>query len=242
MILGLFGEAGSGKDTVADLIQKILHDARVKRTSFAGPVYALAAALVGTTVEDLANRDSKEKFRFMSICNNRIEEFVELAASYGMSRDDVLFAVPDFIEILVENFNSPHEIVDRTDGLETPLLVAELYISPRKLLEFVGTEFGRNMLGENVWLDLVKAQGAKNPDSILIVTDVRFPNEVRVIDYLVEIIAPDNKFRIESTHASAAGIPSRLRNDLIINNQNGLSELEENVHIMLRNLATKGLV
>lgn len=52
------------------------------------------------------------------------------------------------------------------------------YADVRRLLQRLGTEGGRNILGENIWVDtaFARAQGDK-----IVVTDVRFPNEAEGI-------------------------------------------------------------
>jgi hypothetical protein len=62
--------------------------------------------------------------------------------------------------------------------------------SPRRLMQLLGTEFGRNTLRPGIWLDLferdyerLRAQGAK-----VVVSDVRFPNEADRIRSLGGII------------------------------------------------------
>lgn len=47
----------------------------------------------------------------------------------------------------------------------------------RRLLQRFGTEAGRNIHGEDVWVNLTAAQVAAVPGPVVI-TDVRFPNEV----------------------------------------------------------------
>jgi deoxynucleotide monophosphate kinase-like protein len=49
----------------------------------------------------------------------------------------------------------------------------------RQLMQRLGTEAGRNILGENIWVDttMAKARGYEN----VVITDVRFPNEANAI-------------------------------------------------------------
>ena len=51
--------------------------------------------------------------------------------------------------------------------------------SPRQLLQTLGTEWGRNMMGENFWVEIFR-NAAEQYDTV-VVSDVRFPNEVDVI-------------------------------------------------------------
>lgn len=47
----------------------------------------------------------------------------------------------------------------------------------RRLLQAMGTEAGRKILGENIWVDTVFRQIAEQGDENVVITDVRFPNE-----------------------------------------------------------------
>lgn len=50
----------------------------------------------------------------------------------------------------------------------------------RRLLQYMGTEVGRNLLGENIWVDAVlhKAEKVSGP---VVITDVRFINELEAV-------------------------------------------------------------
>ncbi|WDS51778.1 deoxynucleoside monophosphate kinase [Streptomyces phage Triumph] len=53
------------------------------------------------------------------------------------------------------------------------------YPEVRALLQRAGTEAGRKVLGENVWVDALFREFADAP--ALVLTDVRFPNEARAV-------------------------------------------------------------
>lgn len=49
------------------------------------------------------------------------------------------------------------------------------------LLQLLGTEWGRNTLSENIWVEIAQyraAEALKNPRAIVIIDDCRFPNEL----------------------------------------------------------------
>jgi hypothetical protein len=81
------------------------------------------------------------------------------------------------------------ELVD-TKGWEEAKRVPEV----RRLLQVMGTEAGRKVLGENVWVDAVFNQIAKNGDENVVITDARFPNEAQAVKaaggYMVRINRP----------------------------------------------------
>lgn len=47
----------------------------------------------------------------------------------------------------------------------------------RRLMQQLGTEVGRNIIGQDIWVNLA----AREMDDRTVVTDVRFPNEARLI-------------------------------------------------------------
>lgn len=50
----------------------------------------------------------------------------------------------------------------------------------RRLLQLMGTEVGRMLFGENVWVDIADDKIAKIPGDVVI-TDVRFDNEAEYV-------------------------------------------------------------
>lgn len=47
----------------------------------------------------------------------------------------------------------------------------------RRFLQMVGTEWARDTIGENVWVDLVRNKIKELPDQNIFISDYRFPNE-----------------------------------------------------------------
>lgn len=96
----------------------------------------------------------------------------------------------------------------------------------RLLLQRMGTEVGRMLLGENVWVDIVARQIYKGQNYVI--TDVRFPNEVDYIHYLggkvVRIIRPG--VEPVNSHVSDSGIGA-LETDGVIVNDGTLEDLRD---------------
>lgn len=62
----------------------------------------------------------------------------------------------------------------------------ELFPEARRLLQNLGTEVGRNMIGEHTWVQVMARKiddhrGAGHP---VVVTGIRFPNEIQMIEEL----------------------------------------------------------
>lgn len=69
----------------------------------------------------------------------------------------------------------------------------------RRFLQVLGTEVGRNMFGEDCWVNLALYENGKPKDGI-VVSDVRFPNEAEAIRDIGGVVA-----RIERPGAGLAG-------------------------------------
>ena len=61
--------------------------------------------------------------------------------------------------------------------------VKELFPEARRLLQALGTEVGRNMIGENVWVNIMarKIDDFLYADQPVVITGIRFPNELKMI-------------------------------------------------------------
>jgi len=55
-------------------------------------------------------------------------------------------------------------------------------ITPRLVLQEFGTDCMRNGFYDGIWVSLVKQQILNNPDINWVIPDVRFPNEMRMIN------------------------------------------------------------
>lgn len=131
MIIGIYGYAGSGKDTVAN---HIIKKYGFKKDSFAAPLKDAVSAifgwdrelLEGTTAESRAFRETSDEF-WSKKCGR--------------------------------------------------------LITPRIVLQEWGTQVARDNWHTNIWVDSFLARNKNNSENIII-TDIRFPNEM---DTLVEM-------------------------------------------------------
>ncbi|AGM46904.1 hypothetical protein AD45P2_00435 [Alteromonas phage vB_AmaP_AD45-P2] len=96
--------------------------------------------------------------------------------------------------------------------------------TPRKLMQTLGTGWGRNLVSENLWADLCKYRIETKIEkriNIVLVTDVRHTNEAQVIKNLggiiIDVQATD-KTALDM-HSSEARISSDLVTTVFINNK-----------------------
>lgn len=115
----------------------------------------------------------------------------------------------------------------------------------RLVLQWWGTEFRRKMFGDDYWRrKLLERLNSLSEDTLAIVTDVRFPDEVTQIKHLGGIMV--NVYRPgmddSSTHSSETALdnPPSTKDGFVMNyfdttivNDGSLSELQLKVHEVL---------
>lgn len=99
--------------------------------------------------------------------------------------------------------------------------------SPRELLQTLGTEWGRNMVRDDIWVQIAMRQAEKCLSHLrgsggVVITDVRFPNEVAAIKaaggLVWKVSRPATCLAGEAArHSSEAGIAYELVDAEIIN-------------------------
>lgn len=114
----------------------------------------------------------------------------------------------------------------------------EIAPDSRLYLQRLGTEVGRDMLGENIWVDLTLDHESTLLNDI-VVTDCRFLNEARKIKslggFLVKVERPG--VGPVNNHASDAGLDVPF--DYYLINDGTLDDLNDDVAAMLLALAER---
>jgi hypothetical protein len=109
----------------------------------------------------------------------------------------------------------------------------------RRLLQLVGTECGRQCIGEDVWVNKFVENFYDLADKSLLICadDIRFPNEAQAIKLLggkvVNVQGRQHNLGTNSKHISERGIPKEMW-DGIIQNGDSLAALESYLHDLLR--------
>ena len=113
--------------------------------------------------------------------------------------------------------------------------------TPRKAMQLLGTEFGRDMLRKDVWIKRAEHEASQNERKKqgMLITDVRFENEAEWLRsrddaVLIYITAPDIMRDERYAHASEAGI-SRAHTDITISNDKrlGIDALTEQIKTVM---------
>ena len=110
----------------------------------------------------------------------------------------------------------------------------------RRLLQVFGTELGRDILGEDVWVNAAhrKVTGALDADKNVVITDMRFPNEVRYVESLDGITVRIDRPGLPDvdTHVSENAWRSIVP-DCTINNNGTLDDLYREVDLLAEDLS-----
>lgn len=94
----------------------------------------------------------------------------------------------------------------------------------RRLLQRMGTEAGRNVLGDNIWVDAVI--NSLDPNKIYVATDCRFINEAQAVDQVWRVTRPG--VEPANDHISEVGLDT-WPFDRIVYNDGSLFDLREKV-------------
>ena len=244
-LIGVSGKIGAGKDLLCDIINYLgqeedwdsfehfmeessTYNDNYKNKKFAGKIKDIICLLIGCTREQIEDREFKEA--------ELGEEWRIWQISYDTERH--LFSDKKEAEKMCD------EIWDHTDFLETFLL------TPRKLLQLIGTEAGRQIIHPNIWVNALFADYSDGSVEDLgeklklkhlsnwIITDVRFPNEVKAIEdkggTVIRIERTPRsygtEFKIE--HSSETALDD-YDFDYVINNNGSISDLIDKVRQIL---------
>lgn len=118
-------------------------------------------------------------------------------------------------------------------------------MSPREMLQKLGTEACRNVFGENIWIDsMMKALSSERLSTRhIVITDVRFDNEAEAIRKLGGVILHIRSNRKSSLseaaqlHTSEAGVSWGLLTDYSLYNTGTLEELPAQVAFVINQLS-----
>lgn len=108
--------------------------------------------------------------------------------------------------------------------------------SPRSWAQWLGTEVGRNIGGEDVWVNMMERawRGMMRADARMVVPDVRFDNEARRIHELggaVIRVVRDGVAAVNA-HVSELGISDELVNVEVINDSDIITFLRKSVYAL----------
>ncbi len=145
------------------------------------------------------------------------------------------------LEALLEDVQAPLEYIHARELKERA--IPGLGLSYRRLAQTLGTEWGRQTLGGNLWLDIAhkKVDAIQRGDTHggVVITDVRFNNEAEWIHTMGGQVWRIHRHSAAPVrpHASENGIPAGLVNVDIYNN-GSIAELQQQVAHLVASIQT----
>jgi len=224
-LIGLSGQLQNGKDTVAELMLKhtpddLLNNWQIRR--FADILKKMTALIIGCDVLDL---------EFDSFKNTPLGEewrrfYIYLSPLYEKYKGESGRIGKFYLTYDDANNNIPFNLIGKVE------IINEI-LTPRLILQILGTECGRDLIHENIWVNATL--GKINYNDNIIITDCRFPNEVYGIKkrngILVRVVRPSKIST--STHPSETSLNDFKDWDYTIINDGNLEDLKHEVKKML---------
>lgn len=231
MIIGISGKIGTGKDTVAEMIRELSPDIKWENRKFADKLKDMVCLMIGCSREQLEDRDFKE-----TPLGDDWKVFA--AVQHGFNTDTV------------ESIHANREDAEYILKFSHMNRVIEYNLTPRRILQLLGTEGGRKIIHPNVWVNALMSEyydgdifarlggfTFESESSNWIITDVRFPNELEAVKakggITLRLERPNFKVDPEkASHLSETALDD-AEFDYTIVNTTGLVELREQVEDFL---------
>lgn len=201
MLIGISGVAGSGKDTVCDILIKngIIN----KRYALADPIKDICGVLFDWNDDhkfgDLKETDCPVKFMNRNAFTKKVKEY--RLDQFGKNSDLIYL---EFMKQILKYIQNG-------------------FISPRRAFQIFGTEVGRDFIDKDIWLKIADIEQSCIPD-------IRFPNESQWLkdnEGVLIWVHRDNTTPVFK-HESEQYV-GQLNHDHLIVNDGSLEELEKKV-------------
>lgn len=251
MIIGIVGKKQSGKNTVAQFAHEYLCPEYYKKLkkfrerknnreifwgdpswefkSFAEPIKKFASKILNIPKEDFEKEEVKNSYLGSEWNLWQVDE-KNWENTYFNSQTE---AINDYLQSHSGNYGIPLEEIDFDI-----LPIKEVSITVRQFLQWFGTNACRNNIHSNIWVNAL--MNKYKPTDKWIITDVRFPNEIKAIKekngIIIRVIRP-NQVKID-THISETALEEIQFSNIIINDGT-LADLNLKVKNLLNSLNIK---
>lgn len=211
-LIAISGRANSGKDTVAGIIQDLtsplpLMEHPFQIHKFADALKDCTCRILGCTREQLEDREYKEK---------------ELGVEWDAWQYDFTGEL------------ATKEQVEKSGEL-TQNFFKYRPMTPRLLMQLLGTDCGRQILHPNLWVNSTFAK--YKPSDSWILTDCRFENEASAVKARGGVVIRIERGKLDlNVHESESALDSYSEFDYVIYNDGSIDDLVVKVRDMLNEL------
>lgn len=169
---------------------------------------------------------------YMQAHTDSVDEFNEC---YVLGLEAFAAPIKSMVAMLLDFFGlgsvmNPEQLVPYIDGDKKEQVIEAVGASPRKLMQTLGTDWGRNMIDPNLWLNSMTArlkgydemQNHGYAGAVVVITDCRFDNEADCVHanggIVVQIVRDEVPDQVgEEDHPSEAGL-SKDKVDIVVYN------------------------
>jgi len=91
-------------------------------------------------------------------------------------------------------------------------VIPNLGVSARHCLQTLGTEWGRNLISDSIWIDITRHRIEESDATVFIIDDVRFDNEAKMIREMGGEVWQLSRGNVGGSddHISESGVSSNL--------------------------------
>jgi len=186
-VISLSGKKQSGKDTVGKFLQELIN--------------------------------TKEKKNYGILNNVKLLSFAEPLKKLTKQFLNTVYN----IDVSEEHLNGKFKEIPLFDCFNNPIMVKTLYrnsaaalyneqVTTGKLLQLIGTEFGRNFINCNIWVETCfnKICMDINTTKWFILTDTRFPNEIAYMQKNLNILNKINPVKFLSVRIIRESLEKKI--------------------------------
>lgn len=216
MIICLSGKSASGKDTVADVL---VRNFRYVKVAFADGLRDLVCQTFDLPRELFIDRDKKEaKFLYPIRLD---EEHI----SHILNHIENQWSIP----------------VSEGSKNKMLLLVGNEMETPRKMLQFIGSELVRDCISEDFWINLVDKKIDNLAD--VVITDARLSNERDFARNKNALMCLINRptLKNEDSHRAENDLGNESDYQIVMNNDDSLSRFQIEVGSFFNNYLSRGI-
>jgi hypothetical protein len=156
-----------------------------------------------------------------------------LCLNYEYQRRAFAYPMRHALQIINPRLDSITRVSDYVDDYGWD--IAKKNPEVRRLLQVLGTEFGRKMIGDDVWIKM--AMRDLRQDDRVVISDVRFPNEADAIKKLGGTVWRINRHNHSAVngHASEHAMDNYMFSHVIYNDGT-LDDLSDEVFMLAKEL------
>jgi hypothetical protein len=199
------------------------------------------------TIIALTGKARSGKDTAANVIRNRLEYYndsVDFPHMFVYGFESFAAPLKSMVAMLLDFFGlgsvmQPEELWPYIEGDKKEVVIETIGASPRGLLQTLGTNWGRQMVNENIWLNCMRTRLEAYPaaldmgyeGAVIVITDCRFDNEAELIHEMggkvIRVVRDDAPEQVGvAGHPSEEGVAPHLI-DVTVDNNGTVEEFQE---------------